>query len=226
MSRVKKNLGMGGDPSQRMFTTAKELLWRQRVIHKFPVDRDEVLMSILPPQMQDFVVTGEAEDTKTVQWENLTHCVNMGFTTVIELDGTTGNAFWFGFDKGRPAPVHPDKCFSMYECNPFYADIVEWWEPAMETHKKLMQYEEALFNFFSKAGHPELVSKYWPDLHKFVNFPLAGSQLLSDKDRNKRRVVPMPTDEESSGIIETLAGSTLLDEYKCNAWVDYETEDW
>lgn len=196
------------------------------MIHKFPVDRDDVLMSILPPQMQDFVVLGDPANVKTVQWENLTHCVNMGFTTVIELDGTTGKAFWFGFDEGRPAPVHPDKAFAMYECNPFYADIVKWWEPAMETHSKLMQYEEALFNFFSKAGHPVLVEKYWPELHKFVNFELTLNQTLSPVSLAKRRVVPMPTDEESTGIIETLAGSTLLDEYKCDAWVDYETEDW
>lgn len=217
---------MGGDPSQRMFTHAKELLWRQRVIHKFPVDRDEVLCSILPPQLQDFIILGDPAGAKSVQWENLTHCVNLGFTTVIELDGETGKAFWFGFDAGRPVPVHPDRFFAMYECNPFYEAIAEWWGPAMDTHKKLIHYEETLFEFFSKAGHPILVERYWPELHKFVDFELAQNQALSDKDLNKRRVIPMPADKESNGIIETLAGSTLLDSYKCDAWVDYETEDW
>lgn len=196
------------------------------MIHKFPVDRDEVLCSILPPQLRDFLIDGDPGNVKTVQWENLTHCVNLGFTTVIELDGTAGKAFWFGFDAGRPTPVHPDRFFAMYGGNPFYEVIMEWWEPAMDTHKKLIHYEEALFEFFGKAGHPELVKKYWPDLYKFVNFELTQNQALSDKDFNKRRVVPMPTNEESSGIIETLAGSTLLDPYKCDAWVDYETEDW
>jgi len=209
-----------------MVACAKELLWRQRVIHKFPCDRDEVLVAMLPTQMQDFVVTGEPDNVKTVAWENLTHCVNLGFTTVIELDGEDGKAFWFGFVDGRPSPIHPDKAFAMYECNPFYKEIVKWWVPAMETHKKLMRYEEALFDFFSKAEHPKLVKKYWPELHKFVDFELAPNQVLSDKSFNKRRIVPMPTDEESTGIIETLAGSTLLDPYECDAWVGYETEEW
>jgi hypothetical protein len=209
-----------------MFTQAKELLWRQRVIHTFPVDRDEVLCSILPPQLQDFVVTGERDDVKTVQWENLTHCVNLGSTVIIELDGDDSKSFWFGFTKKRPVPVNPDRAFEMYECNPFYKQIVQWWVPAMETHKKLMRYEEALFAFFSKAEHPRLVEKYWPELHKFVDFELSPNQVLSDKNFNKRRTVPMPTDEESTGIIETLAGSTLLDSHECNAWVGYETGDW
>jgi hypothetical protein len=209
-----------------MVACAKELLWRQRVIHKFPADRDEVLCSMLPGHMQDFVVTGKPDNVKTVQWENLTHCVNLGFTTVIELDGENGKAFWFGFVDGRPAPIHPDRAFAMYESNPFYKEIVQWWEPAMETHKKLMQYEEALFEFFSKASHPRLVEKYWPELHKFVDFELAPNQVLPDKAYNRRRIVPMPTNEESEGIIETLAGSTLLDPYECNAWVGYETGEW
>jgi hypothetical protein len=114
----------------------------------------------------------------------------------------------------------------MYANCQFYDEIVEWWEPAMETHKKLMGYEQCLHDFFSRADHPELVSKYWPDLHKFVNFPLAGNQLLDSKTLNKRRVVPMPTADDAEGIIETLAGSTLLAPHKCNAWVDYETEEW
>ncbi len=216
--------GMSGDPSQRMVTCAKELLWRQRVIHKFPADRDEVLCSVLPPQIQDFVVTGDQGDVKTVQWENLTHCVNLGSTVIIELDGE--KSFWFGFIQKRPVPINPDSAFVMYECNPFYADILKWWEPAMRTHLKLMKYEEVLFDFFSKATHPKLVEKYWPELHKFVDFELAPNQTLTDRNFNKRRVVPMPTDEESNGIIETLAGSTLLDPHECNAWVGYEHGDW
>ena len=220
-----KSAGPNGSPSQRMFSTAKELLYRQRVIHQFPVDRDEVLCTLLPPEMQDYILSDGLESGgKTIRWENLTHCVNLGFTAVIEIDAETDNAFWFGWTGGHPAPVHPDKTFAMYESCPFYKEIVEWWGPAMETHKRLIQYEQALFAFLSRADHPLLVEKYWPELHTFVNYELLRNQ--KEPDMVKRRVVPMPTNDEAVGIIETLAGSTLLEKYKCNAWVGYDTEDW
>jgi len=219
---------MGGDPSQRMFSTAKELLWRQRQIHVFPCDRDEVLCSLLPPDLQDYVVElgGLGDEETNIQWENLTQCVNLGMTTVVELDREHGKAFWFGWEGGKPAPVHPDKAFSMFCTNPSYAKILAWWEPAMETHKKLMRMEEALFDFFQKATHPVLVKRHWPDLHKFVDFNVGPSNSLSDGSLNKRRLVPMPDLETQEEIIDTLAGSTLLPKYDCDAWVGYESGDW
>ena len=229
MARTKKQLGMGGDPSQRMFSIAKELLWRQRQIHKFPCDREDVLCSLLPGELQDYILAdslGEDSKVKNVRWENLTHCVNLGFSSIIEIDGETGKAFWFSWDGGQPAPVHPDKAFAMYASHPSYDEIVAWWESATETHKRLMRYESSLYDFFAKATHPQLVKRHWPDLYKFVNFEVGPSNSLTDGSLNKRRLVPMPDLEEQEEIINTLAGSTLLPVHKCNAWVDYETEDW
>jgi len=219
---------MGGDPSQRMFSTAKELLWRQRQIHKFPADRDDVLISLLPAELQDYVTSGGLGDAqvKNVQWENLTHCVNLGFTSVIEIDGEHGRAFWFGWPEGKPAPVHPDKAFAMYASHPNYDEIVEWYGPAMETHHRLMEMESDLHSFFQKATHPVLVKRHWPELHKFVDFKVGPSNSLSDGSLNKRRLISLPEKEFMDEIIETLAGSTLLTKYECDAWVDYETEDW
>jgi hypothetical protein len=209
-----------------MFAKARELLWRQRVIHPFPVDREEVICALLPPQMQDFIVGGDPEDTENIQWENLTQCVSLSMSNIIEIDGETGKAFWFGWTGGHPSPVHPDKAFSMYASHPHYDEIVAWWHPAMETHKKLMGFEQCLHDFFARASHPRLVKKYWPELLKFVDFDVPEHQKLEAREYTKRRIVPMPTAEDAAGIIETLAGSTLLDSYECNAWVDYETEDW
>lgn len=96
----------------------------------------------------------------------------------------------------------------------------------MKTHKRLMRYESSLYDFFAKATHPRLVKRHWPDLHKFVNFTVGASNSLSDGSLTKRRLIPMPDVEEQEEIINTLAGSTLLPEYKCDAWVDYEAEDW
>ena len=219
---------MGGDPSQRMFSTAKELLWRQRQIHPFPCDRDETLVALLPGQMQDFILNeGLGENiAKNVQWENLTHCVNLGYTTTIEIDGEHGNAFWFGWRGGRPAPVHPDKAFAMYGGHPYYDAITAWWKNAKHTHDKLIAMEQDLHAFFSKATHPTLVKRHWPDLFKFVNFKVGPSNSLSDGSLDKRRLIPMPDQPSKDEIITTLAGSTLLPKYECNAWVDYETEDW
>lgn len=228
MTTKRKALGMGGDPSQRMFSTAKELLWRQRQIHKFPCDRDDVLISLLPGQMQDFVVEGGLGENlvKNVKWENLTHCVNLGLTTSIEIDGENGKAFWFGWEGGKPAPVHPDKAFAMYASHPNYDEIVAWWGPAMETHKRLMQMEQDLYDFFKKADHPRHVERHWPDLFKFVNFKMGPSNSLTDGSLNKRRLMLTPDIEQQEAIINVMAGSTLLPKYRCNAWVDYETEDW
>lgn len=219
---------MGGDPSQRMFSTAKELLWRQRQIHMFPCDRDDVLCSLLPGELQDYVTSEGLGDSlvKNVRWENLTHCVNLGMTTTVELDGTTDMAFWFGWNGGKPAPVHPDKAFAMYASHPNYEEVKAWWDAAIVTHKKLMHMEELLFDFFKKATHPVLVKRHWPDLHKFVDFKVMLSNSLSDGSLKKRRIVPMPDVEEQEEIINTLAGSTLLPPYDCDAWVGYETGDW
>ena len=212
------NLGMGGDPSQRMFAAAKELLWRQRVIHKFPCDRDEVLISLLPPEAQDLVLGKEIAD---IQWKNLTQCVSFSSTVLIELDGKTGKAFWFTFNRLRPTPIGSD-AFVMLPENRHYDEVYRWWASAYETHKKLMRYEQALYDFFSKATHPVLVEKYWPELHKFVGFQPLPNQV--DPNLTKRRVVVLPSDGERTSIIETLAGSTLLEKFECNTWVDYETE--
>ena len=218
----KRNLGMGGDPSQRMFSTAKELLWRQRVIHPFPCNKDEVLCSLLPGEIQGYIIGSDARDA---QWRNLIQCVNLGMSNIIEIDGETGKGFWLGWNGGHPSPVHPDKVMSIYENNPHWRDIVAWYGPAMETHKKLMRYEETLHDFFSRANHPVLVRKYWPELHTFVDFPIGAGQEITSAEIAKRRMVSMPTHEDAVDIIETLAGSTLLEKYDCTAWVGYEVEE-
>lgn len=219
----RKSLGMGGDPSQRMFITAKELLWRQRVIHQFPVDRDDVIVSLLPPEAQDLVLNLGKSFTD-YQWKNLTQCVTFNNVVLIELDGDMEQAFWFKFKRLRPTPNGNNNAFQMDRSNRHYSQVLGWHKAASVTHKRLLCYEQALFSFFSRADHPVLVEKYWPELHNFVDFELAPNQKLSDASKNKRRIVPMPTDEQRNGIIETLAGSTLLESHECNTWVDYETE--
>lgn len=209
---------MSGDPQQRMFAMAKELLWRQRCIEKFPRDREEVLLSLLPPGVQDYVLDGS---NKATQWENLNHCVTLDRSVFVELMGRTGFAFWMKFDK--PVISAPGAAtFAMSEDNLHYDAVESWWERATDIHTELQAYQSALWDFFSKADHPQLVEKYWPELLSFVDFELLPSH--EKPDLNKRRVVPMPSQKHRDGIIETLTASTLLDSYTCNAWVDYEAE--
>lgn len=210
-------MGMGGDPSQRMYATAKELLWRQRVIHKFPCDREAVILSLLPHDAQSIVLGGKAS---TVEWKNLTNCVTFGHTVLIELDGEMERAFWFKFKKKVPVGIQSTGAFELPKANPFYVSVKEWWEAATKTHAKLLRYDRALFEFFGKASHPLLVEKYWPELHKFVDYELPPTH--KEPNMKKRRIVTLP--EDSGGIIETLAGSTLLGHFDCRTWVDYETE--
>ncbi len=211
---------MAGDPSSRMFTTAKELLWRQRQIHPFPCDKGEVLVSLFPAEMQDVIQNAEAQ----FAWDNLTHCVSMGNAFVVELDGITGKAFWLRFDKRVPVPMDAAS-FTLPNTSLHYGTIYDWWHKAMEIHSELSEYEKALWDFFQRASHPMLVEKYWAELHTFVNFQCNPNQEMKELDLNKRRIVPMPSEEHRDGIIETLAASTLLPPYVCSAWVDYEVED-
>ncbi len=212
--------GMAGDPSSRMFTSAKELLWRQRQIYPFPCDKEEVLCSLFPAEMQDVVLD---EDVKFA-WENLTHCVSKGTSCVIELDGVTGKAFWMRFDTQVPVPMDAAS-FTLPNTSPHYSTVYDWWLKAMEIHSELSEYEKALWDFFQRASHPLLVEKYWAELHTFVSFKVLPTQELSKEALNKRRIIPMPSEEHRNGIIETLAASTLLPKYNCTAWVDYEVED-
>ena len=212
--------GMAGDPSSRMFTTAKELLWRQRQIHPFPCDKEEVLLSLFPPEIQDAVL---ADDVKFA-WENLTHCVSMGNAFVVELDGVTGKAFWLRFAQRVPVPMDAAS-FTLPSTSLHFGTIYDWWHKAMEIHSELSEYEKALWDFFQRASHPMLVEKYWVELHPFINFQPNANQVMNPEILNKRRIVPMPSEEHRNGIIETLAASTLLPPYTCSAWVDYEVED-
>ena len=212
--------GMAGDPSSRMFTTAKELLWRQRQIHPFPCDKEEVLCSLFPPEMQDVVLVENGQ----FAWDNLTHCISMGNAFVVELDGVTGKAFWLRFTKRVPVPMDAAS-FTLPLGSPHYRTIYDWWCKAMEIHSELSEYEKALWDFFQRASHPMLVEKYWKELHPFVDFKCSPNQALNPAILDKRRIVPMPSEEHRNGIIETLAASTLLPPYVCSAWVDYEVEE-
>jgi len=170
--------------------------------------------------MQDMVLDKDEQ----FAWENLTHCVSMGTSFVVELDGMTGKAFWLRFDKRVPVPMDAAS-FSLPSISPHYGTIYDWWHKAMEIHSELSEYEKALWDFFQRASHPMLVEKYWAELHTFVNFQCSPTQVMKESDLNKRRIVPMPSEEHRDGIIETLAASTLLPPYVCSAWVDYEVEE-
>jgi len=212
--------GMAGDASGRMFTVAKELLWRQRQIHQFPCNKEEVLVSLLPVGMQDNLI---ATDTSVeIYWGNLTHCVMTDRAVIVELDGETGKAFWMRFDKKVPSPG-PGTAFMMPHDNIHHGTIDNWWHKANEIHAELTEYQTALWDFLQRADHPQLVEKYWRELHPFVDFHVLTSH--HQPDLNRRRLMPLPSQEHRDGIIETLAASTLLPKHTCDAWVDYEAED-
>ncbi len=208
---------MRGDPQGRMFATAKELLWRQRQIEVFPYDNEEVLLSLYPPQVQDITVASEYQ----IQWVNMDKCLTRERSVIVELNGEAGHGFWMRFATDVAAPKGGDSLV-LSEDNFHFAEIKAWWDRAAKIHAELGEYQAALWAFFARADHPLLVKKYWPELLSFVDFELLPSQVAPNL--TKRRVVPMPTDEHRSGIITTLAGSTLLTPYECIAWVDYEAD--
>ncbi len=213
----RRGYGLSGDPANRMFTTAKELLWRQRQIEVFPYDNGEVLLSLYPNAMQDVALTGE----EYVQWMNVDKCLARDRSVIVELKGEPGHAFWMKFDQTVVAPNAGDS-LALPDSNFHYVEISAWWDRATKIHSELGEYQDALWEFFSRADHPLLVEKYWSELLPFVDFELLPSQVLPQL--NKRRVVPMPEEKTREGIINTLAGSTLLPVHTCNAWVDYEAE--
>lgn len=207
---------MRGDPFERMYSTVRELLWRQRQIQPFPCNKENVLASLLPREMKYW-----NKPQNNTEWRNLSHCISADTSIVVELDGVTGQAFWMHFDHKIPAPMN-SAAFAMPQINPYYTQISHWWKRAMEIHEELKLYEAALWDFLQRATHPKLVEKYWPELHPFVDFQLHPGGLVKDPDLNKRRMMPMPEAKDRVGLIETLAASTLLPVIPCNAWVDYE----
>ena len=214
--------GMAGDASGRMFTVAKELLWRQRQIHQFPCNKEEVLASLLPVGMQDNIIAAAPISHLEFVWQNLTHCVMSDRAVIVEIDGETGKAFWMRFNQTVPSPG-PGTAFMMPHDNIHHGTIDNWWHKANEIHAELTQYQTALWDFLQRADHPRLVEKYWLELHPFIDFPVHTAHV--QPDLNRRRLMPLPSQEHRDGIIETLAASTLLPKYSCSAWVDYESED-
>ncbi len=208
---------MEGDPPARMFTAAKELLWRQRQIEVFPYTNEEVLLSLYPTAMQDVALVGE----ELIEWTNIDKCLARDRSVTVELKGEAGHAFWMKFSGPVVAPNAGDSLV-LSEHNCHYDKIKVWWDHATKIHTELGEYQDALWAFFSRANHPLLVEKYWPELLPFVDFEPLPSHAVPDL--NKRRVVPMPEAKIHEGVITTLAGSTLLSEHECLAWVDYEAE--
>ena len=208
---------MRGDPFERMFSVVKELLWRQRQIEFFPITpMMDVLASLLPPEMQDW-----DKPTDNIYWQNLSHCISADVSIVVELEGITGRAFWMHFGTKIPAPLNA-QAFTMPPDNPYFGQIDRWHKRAMVIHEELKMYETALWDFLQRAHHPELVEKYWLELHPFVNFEPHAGHSMKAPDLLKRRLIPLPSEKDRAGIIETLAASTLLPVIPCDAWVDYE----
>lgn len=214
---MKRSLGMRGDPPARMFATVKELLWRQRQIEVFPYVNEEVLLSLYPPQTQDVTIATENQ----ILWGNLDKCLTRDGAVIVELKGEAGHAFWMKFSTKVAAPSGGDS-LTLSEINFHYAEIKAWWDRATKIHIELGGFQGALWEFFRRADHPLLVEKYWPELLPFVDFELLPSQ--ETPNLSKRRIVKLPEAEVREGITTTLAGSTLLPEYECTAWVDYEAE--
>lgn len=212
-----RSIGMQGSPPARMYVTVKELLWRQRQIEVFPYDNGKVLRSLYPNAMQGI----KFDDTEFINWANIGVCLERARSVVVEIKGEAGHAFWMKFRQSVVAPI-AGSSLALPESNHHYGEIKLWWDRAMEIHTELGKYQDALWAFLSRADHPLLVEKYWPELLPFVTF----APLLShaQPDLNRRRTVPMPSQEIRDGIITTLAGSTLLAAYECSAWVDYEAE--
>ncbi len=214
---MKRSLGMRGDPPARMFAVAKELLWRQRQIEVFPYVNEEVLLSLYPPQVQDVTVATENQ----ILWGNMDKCLTRDRAVVVELLGEAGHAFWMKFETQVAAPSGGDS-LTLSEINFHYIKIKAWWNRATKIHTELGAYQGKLWDFFQRADHPLLVEKYWPELLPFVDFEPLPSQ--ETPNLSKRRIVKLPEVEVREGIIITLAASTLLEEYECTAWVDYEAE--
>lgn len=200
-----------------MFATCKELLWRQRQIEVFPCDHHDTLMSMLPDHMQDIVGVGD----DALKWHNLGRCCNRARNVIVELKGEAGYAFWMKFEWDVVSP-NDGTSFILPESNANYETIKDWWDRATKIQSELSVYQDILWAFFTKADHPLLVKKHWPELHQFVDF--VPSLAHEEPNLNKRRVIPLPPSHEKDGIINTLAGSTLLPSYECRAWVDYEVE--
>lgn len=209
---------MKGDPPARMFTTAKELLWRQRQIEVFPYTNDEVLLSLYPSSMQDVALGGE----DYIHWANIDKCLARDRSVTVELKGEAGHAFWMKFHNLVVAP-NAGESLVLSEQNVHYTAIKKWWDEATNIHTEIGEYEALLWRFFSRADHPLLVEKHWPELLPFVDYELSYSH-VARINLDKRRIVPKPSDEICDAIITTLAGSTLLVAYECTAWVDYEAE--
>ncbi len=215
---------MRGDPFERMYSVVKELLWRQRQIQPFPCDKAEVLASLLPPEMVGYAHKPTPMTGLTVEWQNLTHCISVDNSIVVELDGETGKAFWMRFGYRVPAPSQ-SAAFEMPPTNQYYGQLSRWWIRANEIHEELKLYQTALWDFLQRANHPKLVEKYWLELFQFVDFELHPGGLGKEPNLDKRRLMPIPPEEDRNGIIETLAASTLLQVTDCDAWVDYEVEE-
>ena len=200
-----------------MYSVVKELLWRQRQIQPFPITpMMNVLASLLPVEMRDW-----EKPTDNIEWQNLSHCISADTSIVVELDGETGRAFWMHFGCKIPAPLNA-QAFIIPLCNPYFGQIDRWWRRAMVIHEELKMYETALWDFLQRACHPQLVEKYWSELHPFIDFQLHPGHTMKGPDLNKRRLMPVPPEKDRIGIIETLAASTLLPVIPCDAWVDYE----
>lgn len=208
---------MRGDPPARMFATVKELLWRQRQIEVFPFDQQEVLLSLYPEAMQDVTLNSD----ERIEWMNVDACLTRDTAVLTEIKGEAGHAFWMKFPTKVVAPIG-GVSLTLPEENFHYNDIESWWKNATKIHRELQEYQDALWQFFSRADHPLLVKKYWTELHPFVDFELLPSH--EEPNLTKRRVVPMPDEAIREGVITTLAASTLLTPYKCTAWVDYEAD--
>lgn len=205
---------MSDDPSGIMFAKAKELLWRQRQIEPFPLDTEEVFLSLFPKSMREVSLAGD-------EWWNINVCLTRSTAAVIELLGEAGSAYWLKFDHEVVAPGN-GATLRMCRSNPHYPAIHEWWTRASVIHAELSEYQSILWDFFQRAEHPAVVGKHWPEILPFVDFELQPSHYTPDID--KKRNIPPHSGIIREGIIHTLAGSTLLPPYDCMAWVDYETE--
>ena len=213
---------MRGDPSERMFATTKELLWRQRQIHPFPCNQKKVLASILPKKAKGWV-SHPGNQVAGCQWLNLSQCVNTGRTVILELGGVTGKAFWMRFEEPVPCPGN-SIALNIPTGSKYYDKVYVWWQKANVIHEELRAYQSDLWDFLQRSNHPDLVKKYWGELYPFIEYAMHVNY-ARDIDLTKRRVVVQPNQAQCDSIIECLAASTLLPVVPCTAWVDYEAEE-
>lgn len=213
---------MRGDPSERMFSMAKELLWRQRQIHPFPCDQKKVLGSILPEKINRWVSRPHAR-IAGCRWLNLSQCVKTGRIVILELNGITGKAFWMRFEEPVPCPDN-SIALNIPTGSKYYDRVYDWWVKANVIHEELKAYQSDLWDFLQRANHPLLVKKHWEELHPFVEYAMQAN-FVREPDLTKRRVVPQFNQAQCDSIIECLAASTLLSVVPCTAWVDYEAEE-